>query len=154
MILLLSCVRSDEVADGSPRAGVKTRKVLGVRCRDGGGGMKAENRRDAVSGGLEASRSRHVLRRPASWRRAVSLPILGLALAVVGWAAATLLLEQLRFAVFAPQAQAGVEAASALARLFGALVLVLFLRDRLGERALWVAGGCERVREEACVDFT
>jgi signal transduction histidine kinase len=142
MILLLSCVRSDEVADGSPRAGVKTRKVLGVRCRDGGGGgMKAENRRDAVSGGLEASRSRHVLRRPASWRRAVSLPILGLALAVVGWAAATLLLEQLRFAVFAPQAQAGVEAASALARLFGALVLVLFLRDRLGERALWVASG-------------
>jgi signal transduction histidine kinase len=43
----------------------------------------------------------------------------------VGWAAATLLLEQLRFAVFAPQAQAGVEAAAALARLFGVLVLGL-----------------------------
>jgi len=78
---------------------------------------------------------------PVLRRRTVPLPIVGLALAVVGWAAATLLLEQLRFAVFAPQAQAGVEAASALARLFGALVLCLFLKDRLGERALWIAGG-------------
>lgn len=63
----------------------------------------------------------------------------GLALA---WAVVILLLEQVHFAVVAPEALAGVEAASALARLFGALVLFLFpgtpeTRDRLR----WVASG-------------
>jgi signal transduction histidine kinase len=135
-------VRSDKVAVDSLRAGVKAGKVLGVRCRDGGAGnMNGVDRLDAAASGLEARRSRHALRLIAPRRRAGPLPIAGLALAVVGWAAATLLLEQLRFAVFAPQAQAGVEAASALARLFGALLLVLFLKDRLGDRAFWVAGG-------------
>jgi signal transduction histidine kinase len=142
MILLLSCVRSDEVAVDSLREGVKMGKVLGVRCRDGGAGnMTGIDRLDAATSGLKARRRRHALRLLASWRRAVPLPIAGLALAVVGWAAATLLFEPLRFAVFAPQAEAGVEAASALARLLGALVLSLFLKERLGDRAFWVAGG-------------
>jgi hypothetical protein len=35
----------------------------------------------------------------------------------------------------------GEEAASALARLFAALVLGLFLADAVGWRARWVAGG-------------
>ena len=103
--------------------------------------MKGIDKLDEASSGFETRRSRHALRLPASRRRAAPLPIVGLALAVVGWAAATLLFEPLRFAVFAPQAQAGVEAAAALARLFGALVLTLFLKDRLGERVLWIAGG-------------
>jgi hypothetical protein len=103
--------------------------------------MKGVDRIDEASSSLETRRSRHALRLLAPRRLTVPLPIFGLVLAVVGWAMATLLLEPLRFAVFAPQAQAGVEAASALARLFGALVLSLFQKERLGERAFWVAGG-------------
>jgi hypothetical protein len=103
--------------------------------------MKRVDRLDVATIGLEARSSRHALRLLASRRRAVPLPIAGLALVVVGWAAATLLFEPLRFAILAPQAEAGVEAASALARLFGALVLSLFLKDRLGDRTFWVAGG-------------
>lgn len=65
----------------------------------------------------------------------------GLVLAIAGWALATLFVEQLRFAVLAPRAQAGVEAAAVSARLFGALVLGLFFVERSGERLRWVAGG-------------
>lgn len=65
----------------------------------------------------------------------------GLAVAISGWALATLFIEQFQFAVLAPRVQAGVEAASTLARFFGALVLALFAAQRFGERLLWVAGG-------------
>jgi signal transduction histidine kinase len=59
------------------------------------------------------------------------------------WAAAILLLEEVQFAVVAPEALAGVEAASALARLFGALVLFLFPE---GARQAGQPAGTERLR--------
>jgi len=60
---------------------------------------------------------------------------------VLGWAALIFAVEPVRFAVLAPSAQAGVEAASALARLFGALVLFLFPDDRFRARLGWVGAG-------------
>lgn len=60
---------------------------------------------------------------------------------IVAWLILILTVEQARFAVLAPGAQVGVEAASALSRLFGALVLFLFPVDRGGHRLRWVAAG-------------
>lgn len=66
-----------------------------------------------------------------------------LAVFVVAWAATNLvLLEGEGFAVLvSDKVVGGEEAASALARLFAALVLGLFLADAVGWRARWVAGG-------------
>lgn len=77
-------------------------------------------------------------RRPARrtlWLAAVLTCGIGL------WALAPLLTQQAQFAVFAPGPQAGLEAAAALARLFAALVLVLFLERDSGGRMMWIAGG-------------
>ena len=61
---------------------------------------------------------------------------------VVVWAATNLVLGGEGFAVLVPdKVVGGEEAASALARLFAALVLGLFLADAVGWRARWVAGG-------------
>src|SRR5437868_9588053 len=65
----------------------------------------------------------------------------GLAVLVIAWSVAIMTIPAARFAVTAPVAQAGVEAASALARLFAALVLFLFPTERSGPRLHWVAGG-------------
>src|ERR671933_1315275 len=73
--------------------------------------------------------------------RTPALVAVGVAVPMIAWAVVILTLRQARFAVLAPQAQTGVEAASALARLFGALVLVLFPGERVGHRLRWVAGG-------------
>lgn len=64
-----------------------------------------------------------------------------LALAIVAWSSVTLYTDQLRFAVFAPQAHVAVVVATASARLFGALVLSMFVTERHGDRLLWVAAG-------------
>jgi signal transduction histidine kinase len=65
-----------------------------------------------------------------------------LAALVVVWAAANLLSGGEGFAVpVSEKVMGGEEAASALARLFAALVLGLFLADAVGWRARWVAGG-------------
>ena len=66
-----------------------------------------------------------------------------LAVFVVAWAATNLvLLGGEGFAVLvSDKVVGGEEAASALARLFAALVLGLFLADAVGWRARWVAGG-------------
>jgi signal transduction histidine kinase len=65
-----------------------------------------------------------------------------LAALVVAWAALNLLSGGEGFAVFvSDKVMGGEEAASALARLFAALVLGLFLADAVGWRARWVAGG-------------
>lgn len=65
-----------------------------------------------------------------------------LAALVVVWAATNLVLGGEGFAVLVPdKVVGGEEAASALARLFAALVLGLFLADAVGWRARWVAGG-------------
>src|SRR5215208_6407206 len=61
---------------------------------------------------------------------------------VVAWAATNLMLGGEGFAVpVSVKVVGGEEAASALARLFAALVLGLFLADAVGWRARWVAGG-------------
>src|SRR5215212_10005029 len=66
----------------------------------------------------------------------------GLAGLVVAWAATNLVLGGEGFAVLvSDKVVGGEEAASALARLFAALVLGLFLADAVGWRARWVAGG-------------
>src|ERR671932_411993 len=65
----------------------------------------------------------------------------GLAVLVIAWSVAIVAIPGARFAVTAPVAQAGVESASALARLFAALVLFLFPTERSGSRLHWVAGG-------------
>jgi signal transduction histidine kinase len=65
-----------------------------------------------------------------------------LAALVVAWAATNLVLGGEGFAVLvSDKVVGGEEAASALARLFAALVLGLFLADAVGWRACWVAGG-------------
>jgi signal transduction histidine kinase len=65
-----------------------------------------------------------------------------LAALVVVWAATNLLSGGEGFAVsVSDKVMGGEEAASALARLFAALVLGLFLADAVGWRARWVAGG-------------
>jgi len=65
-----------------------------------------------------------------------------LAVFVVAWAATNLVLGGEGFAVLvSDKVVGGEEAASALARLFAALVLGLFLADAVGWRARWVAGG-------------
>jgi signal transduction histidine kinase len=65
-----------------------------------------------------------------------------LAALVVAWAATNLVLGGEGFAVLvSDKVVGGEEAASAMARLFAALVLGLFLADAVGWRARWVAGG-------------
>jgi signal transduction histidine kinase len=65
-----------------------------------------------------------------------------LAVSVVAWAGTNLLAGGEGFAVLvSDKVVGGEEAASALARLFAALVLGLFLVDAVGWRARWVAGG-------------
>ncbi len=73
--------------------------------------------------------------------RTAWLVVAGVTVPILAWLILILVAEQARFAVWAPQAQVGVEAASALARLFGALVLFLFPADRGGNRLRWVAAG-------------
>src|SRR5919198_5215471 len=94
------------------------------------------------SGHYVASVARFVLRRC----RAVTdlrwqLLAAGLAVLVIAWSVAIMTIPEARFAVTSPVAQAGVEAASALARLFAALVLFLFPTERSGPRLHWVAAG-------------
>jgi signal transduction histidine kinase len=84
----------------------------------------------------------------ARWRPALldiartpTLVAAGVAVPVLAWAVVILTVRGAQFAVLAPHAQTGVEAASALAGLFGALVVVLFPSERVGHRLHWVAGG-------------
>jgi hypothetical protein len=64
-----------------------------------------------------------------------------LAALVVVWAATNLLSGGEGFAVLVSDEVVGGEEASALARLFAALVLGLFLANAVGWRVRWVAGG-------------
>jgi signal transduction histidine kinase len=63
------------------------------------------------------------------------------ALPIVLWAIAGLTLEHVRFTVLSSRSQIGEEGASAFARLFGALILLLFPLDESRWRLRWVAGG-------------
>jgi signal transduction histidine kinase len=64
-----------------------------------------------------------------------------LAIALVAWAVIGLTSDRVRLATVALETQAGMEAASALARLFGALVLALSPMGQTGQRLRWVAAG-------------
>ncbi|HET8632330.1 MAG TPA: HAMP domain-containing sensor histidine kinase [Thermomicrobiales bacterium] len=80
----------------------------------------------------------------ARWARtrAPWLLVAGVVLPLAAWLVAILAVTRLRFVVVAdPTVQVGVEAAAALARLFGALVLWLFPDERAGRRLRWVAAG-------------
>jgi hypothetical protein len=59
---------------------------------------------------------------------------------MIAWAVVLLTARQAQSGVLAPQVQTGVEAASALAWLCGASVLVLFPSERVGHRLHWLAG--------------
>lgn len=76
-----------------------------------------------------------------STTRTAWFTLVALGTLVLGWATLIFAFEPVRFAVLAPSAQAGVEAASALARLFGALVLFLFPDDRFQARLGWIGAG-------------
>jgi len=91
-------------------------------------------------GGLRALPSLAAL---AGGRALVWLLVAATGALALAWAAVILLLEGVQFAVVAPEALAGVEAASALARLFGALVLFLFPE---GARQAGQPAGTERLR--------
>jgi hypothetical protein len=73
--------------------------------------------------------------------RTMLLVAAGLAVATLAWAVVILTVQQVRFVVISPNAAEGVEAASDLARLFGALVLLLFPDNRVGQRLRWFAAG-------------
>ena len=76
-------------------------------------------------------------------KRQLLTPILlgAVALGSVAWAAALIIEPTARLAAIAPSGQAGLEAASALARLFAALVVYLFPTERGHNQLRWVAGG-------------
>ncbi len=73
-------------------------------------------------------------------RNTVLMLVAALALGIVAWTAMVLAGGH-RFAIPAPQVDWGIEAAAALARLFGAVVLVLFSEGRREGRMPWVASG-------------
>lgn len=73
--------------------------------------------------------------------RTMLLVAAGLAIAIVAWAVIILTVQQARFVMISPTAAEGVEAASGMARLFGALVLILFPDNRAGQRLRWFAAG-------------
>jgi hypothetical protein len=62
-----------------------------------------------------------------------------LAALIVGWALAIVFLDRYNFAAFSPEVHVGVEAAAGAARLFGALVLVLFPAGQGARRLPWWA---------------
>lgn len=93
----------------------------------------------STGGGAPAQAGGAAGERVGTWAAWITFALL--ALLVLGWAALVFVVEPVRFAVLAPSAQAGVEAASVLARLFGALVLFLVPDDRYRVRLGWVGAG-------------
>ncbi len=75
----------------------------------------------------------------SSHRRWYAVGLLGLVL--IAWAVVGIAVERIRLATVAPGLQAALEGASALARLFGAFVLLLAPSERFADRLRWVAGG-------------
>jgi hypothetical protein len=105
----------------------------------------AEDRRGGSVGAKDHSRESMTVESPSlsgslSGNSSVLVAAV-LAALVVAWAATNLVLGGEGFAVLvSDKVVGGEEAASALARLFAALVLGLFLADAVGWRARWVAG--------------
>jgi signal transduction histidine kinase len=96
------------------------------------------------------SERKHLAGLPAAWwnlgaarerRLLTPLLLIAVALGSAGWVLALLFDSNARLAAMAPSGQAGLEAASALARLFGALVIYLFPTERGHNQLRWVAGG-------------
>jgi signal transduction histidine kinase len=98
--------------------------------------------RDGARAPTDDGRRARVVRIPdwAGDGRAHLVLVSVLAVLVVGWAA-FILAGHARFALAAPEGQAGAEAAGAMARLFGALVLIVFPRQAPHLRLRWVAAG-------------
>jgi signal transduction histidine kinase len=112
---------------------------------DEGGSVGAMSRlRKGITGKSQAlSGSSNNYRSFRSYRSVLFAAVLAaLVVLVVAWAALNLLSGGEGFALLvSDKVVGGEEAASALARLFAALVLGLFLADAVGWRARWVAGG-------------
>jgi signal transduction histidine kinase len=70
------------------------------------------------------------------WRRAALLGFV-----IVAWFLVNLTTNATRLLDFSPDLRVGAEAASSLARLFGALVLFLIPDDQSKPRLRWIAGG-------------
>jgi signal transduction histidine kinase len=65
----------------------------------------------------------------------------GVAFLIIVWTVSILIAGQPRFAIVAPRGQAGVEAATGLARLFAAVVLFLVPGRSTQSRSRWIAAG-------------
>jgi signal transduction histidine kinase len=74
-------------------------------------------------------------------RRFPFVLVAAVALPIVLWAVAVLSFDSVQFTVLSSQSQISEEGASAFARLFGALILLLFPLDESRWRLRWVAGG-------------
>lgn len=67
--------------------------------------------------------------------------MVAVAMLVIAWTGAILVLPAARIVAYSPRVQVGLESASMLARFFGALVLFLFPVDHDNYRLRWVAMG-------------
>ena len=81
------------------------------------------------------------LDRAASRSPLVDAALVATPILVLLWVVIALLVDDVRFVLLTPDALTSIDAASALSRIFGALVLFLFPSDRLGPRLRWIAGG-------------
>ena len=115
----------------------------------GGNGRRVVRKGVAVSGNGRGpqphDRSEGQAHRPPIARgdeRALWAIVAVLAGLIIAWVGVIFAVEPARFVLFGPRAQAaGIEVASALARLFAALVLLLFPDTRTRPRLSWVAAG-------------
>lgn len=69
------------------------------------------------------------------------MPLIAIALLIIGWLVIILVADFARFIVLAPTAKTGFEVMLALGQLFGALVLGIFPDERIGPRLRWAATG-------------
>ncbi len=124
---------------GVPVAGPPVHKVVPVKTANlpmsSAPGQRAGHHREPPDAERDRAHPLGMKNRPG-WYVAALLGIV-----LVAWALIGITSERVRLATVAPGLQAALEGASALARLFGALVLVLAPSDRFGQRLHWVAGG-------------
>src|SRR5947209_11109434 len=90
-----------------------------------------------------AARLPPALRRlqPLSVDRGTQAAVIALSLVILAWAVTAAGIPGIRYITLAPRVQASIEAASALLRLFAALVLFVLPAGRAGQRLRWVAAG-------------
>jgi DNA-binding NarL/FixJ family response regulator/signal transduction histidine kinase len=105
--------------------------------------MQSRATRRVGTGVRRAARLPPALRRlqPLAVGRRTQASLIAIAVVILAWAVVAADVPAIRFVSVAPRAQASIEAASALLRLFGALVLFLLPAGRAEQRLRWVAAG-------------